>query len=45
MMSPPGSAATQVGATKEAAPEKEEETTWDIITSHRQTGALGMKES
>jgi hypothetical protein len=36
---------TQVGATMEVAPErKEEETTWDIITSLRQIEALGAKK-
>jgi hypothetical protein len=39
-MPPQGMPQTQAGATKEVAPRKEEETTWDIITSYSQTGAL-----
>ena len=39
VMPPDGSPKTQVGTTKEGGPRKEEETTWDIVTSHRRIGA------
>jgi hypothetical protein len=43
-MPPHGSPTTQAGATREVAPRKEEETTWDTVTSHRQTGAPSDKK-
>jgi hypothetical protein len=38
-----GPTTQEVGATKEAAPENEEEMTWDTITSLGQIGGLSRK--